>query len=106
MSFLLVPIDFAVFIVSSLVSGMVIRAPYWLWGDWRMMDRLARYRDLLASLDAIVGGAILGYASSSFTFVNVNRRHLIASWIAANSIWMLIFAVFFIPHFCGLSPYV
>ena len=30
-SFLLVPIDFAVFIVSSLVSGMIIRAPYWLW---------------------------------------------------------------------------
>ncbi len=69
-----------------------------------MMDRLARYRELLASLDAIVGGAILGYASS-FAFVNVNRRHLVASWIAANSISMLIFAVFFIPYFCGSPPY-
>jgi hypothetical protein len=103
-SFLLVLVDFAALFVGGMVSGAIVKAPYWLWGDWRLMDELARRRDLLAPLDAVVGGAILGYASS-FAFVSVNRKHLITSWIVANSISILIFVVFFTPHFCGLQPY-
>ncbi len=61
-----------------------------------MMDRLARYRVCSHHLMQSFGGAMLGYASS-FAFVKVNRRHLTVSWIAANSISMLIFAVFFHP---------
>ncbi len=58
----------------------------------------------LAPLGAIAGGAILGYVSS-FAFIEVNRKHLIFSWIAANSMSMFLVGTLFIPQFCSFSPY-
>ncbi|AAB89089.1 MULTISPECIES: hypothetical protein [Archaeoglobus] len=101
---LLVPLDFAAMLAGGLVSWGIVSMPYWLWGDWRLMDELARYRGELGALDAIVGGIILGY-SASFAFTKVNRKHLVISWMLANSISTLVVAIFFVPHFCGMPPY-
>ena len=41
---LLVPLDFAAMLAGGFVSWSIVSMPYWLWGDWRLMDELARYR--------------------------------------------------------------
>lgn len=103
-SFILVPIDFLAFLISALITDLIITTPYRLWGNWMLMDELIRHGSELIALGGILGGAILGYVSS-FAFIEVNRKHLIATWIATNSISMLLIGSLLVSRFCGFPPY-
>lgn len=98
----LIPLNLLMFFFTLIATDIVEKVAQAIINAEEPVRILGDFAD--TSIGAIPSGAILGYASS-FAFAKVSRKHLIISWIAANSISTLIVAVFFVPHFCGLSPY-